>query len=67
LVQNQEMSLSKITNTDLSNENFPWLKSREIKINDIEVLALRVNYAGELGWELHIPMNKMSDSLRFII
>jgi dimethylglycine dehydrogenase len=53
--------LSKITNTDSSNENFPWLKSREIKINDTEVLALRVNYAGELGWELHIPMNKMSE------
>ena len=53
--------LTKITNTDLSNENFPWLKSKEIKITDIEVLALRVNYAGELGWELHMPMDKMSD------
>ena len=53
--------LTKITNTDLSNENFPWLKSKEIKINDIEVLALRVNYAGELGWELHMPMDKMSE------
>ena len=53
--------LTKITNTDLSNENFPWLKSKEIKINDIEVLALRVNYAGELGWELHMPMDKMGE------
>ena len=53
--------LSKITDTDLSNESFPWLKSKEIKINKIKVLALRVNYAGELGWELHVPMNKMNE------
>ena len=53
--------LAKITETDLSNENFPWLKSKEIKINNIDVLALRVNYMGELGWELHMPMDKMND------
>ena len=53
--------LAKITETDLSNENFPWLKSEEIKINNIDVLALRVNYMGELGWELHMPMEKMND------
>ena len=53
--------LAKITETDLSNENFPWLKSKKIKINNIDVLALRVNYIGELGWELHIPMEKMND------
>ena len=53
--------LTKITKTDLSNENFPWLKSKKIKINNIDVLALRVNYIGELGWELHMPMKKMND------
>ena len=53
--------LANITETDLSNENFPWLKSKEIKINNIDVLALRVNYMGELGWELHMPMEKMND------
>ena len=39
--------------------NFPWLKAKEIEINNINVLALRVNYMGELGWELHVSMNKM--------
>ena len=56
---NSRKVLQKITDTDLSNENFPWLKSKEIKIKDINVVALRVNYMGELGWELHHSMNDM--------
>ena len=51
--------LSQLTNDDLSNEHFPWLKGKEISINDIPVRALRINYLGELGWELHHPMNQM--------
>ena len=51
--------LSQLTNVDLSNEHFPWLKGKEISINDIPVRALRINYLGELGWELHHPMNQM--------
>ena len=52
--------LSQLTSTDLSNENFSWLKGKEILINEIPVKALRINYVGELGWELHHPMNKMN-------
>jgi len=51
--------LSQLTNTDLSNENFPWLKGKEISIDGIPVRALRINYLGELGWELHHPMNQI--------
>ena len=51
--------LSQLTNADLSNEHFPWLKGKEISINDIPVRALRINYLGELGWELHHPMHQM--------
>ena len=51
--------LSQLTNADLSNEHFPWLKGKEISINGISVRALRINYLGELGWELHHPMNQM--------
>ena len=53
--------LSQQTNADLSNEHFPWLKGKEISINDIPVRALRINYLGELGWELHHPMNQMEN------
>jgi dimethylglycine dehydrogenase len=34
-------------------------KGKEILINKIPVKALRVNYIGELGWELHHPMDQM--------
>jgi dimethylglycine dehydrogenase len=43
----------------LSNESFPWLRAREIRIAGHEVRALRVSYVGELGWELHPPIGAM--------
>ena len=45
--------LAKLTDTDLSNEAFGWLTGREIPVSGMPVRALRVNYVGELGWELH--------------
>ncbi len=51
--------LSQLTSQNLNNNDFPWLKGKEILINKIPVRALRVNYVGELGWELHHPMDKM--------
>lgn len=51
--------LSQLTSQNLNNNDFPWLKGKEILINKIPVRALRVNYVGELGWELHHPMNEM--------
>ena len=47
--------LQTITGADLSNEAFPWLSARWIEIEGARVLALRVSYVGELGWELHSP------------
>ena len=38
---------------DLSNEAFPYLTAREIELDDVPVLAQRISYAGELGWELY--------------
>jgi dimethylglycine dehydrogenase len=51
--------LSQLTSQNLNNNDFPWLKGKEILINKIPVRALRVNYVGELGWELHLPMSQM--------
>ena len=56
---NSRNVLSKITSENLDNNNFPWLRGKEIEINKIPVRALRINYMGELGWELHHPMNQM--------
>ncbi|HIM45773.1 MAG TPA: FAD-dependent oxidoreductase, partial [Alphaproteobacteria bacterium] len=52
-------SLAKITAAELTNENFRWLSGQFIEVADIELRALRVNYVGELGWELHVPMPDM--------
>ena len=42
--------------TALSNTRFPWLSMREIELGMCPVKAIRVAYTGELGWELHHPM-----------
>jgi len=42
--------------TVLSNKRFPWLSMREIELGMCPVRAIRVAYTGELGWELHHPM-----------
>jgi len=56
---NSRKVLSQLTSQNLNNNDFPWLKGKEILINKIPVRALRVNYVGELGWELHHPMKQM--------
>ena len=43
------------TDADLSNAAFPWLKAKEIEVAGVKLWAFRMSYAGELGWELHIP------------
>jgi dimethylglycine dehydrogenase len=40
----------------LSNKRFPWLSMREIELGMCPVRAIRVAYTGELGWELHHPI-----------
>jgi 4-methylaminobutanoate oxidase (formaldehyde-forming) len=47
--------VQSLTKDDLSNEAFPYLTAREITLGDVPVLALRVTYVGELGWELYAP------------
>jgi dimethylglycine dehydrogenase len=51
--------LSMLTTVNLDNEAFPWLAVRTIEIGYTKALALRVNYVGELGWELHIPVEHL--------
>ncbi|MBT9247007.1 FAD-dependent oxidoreductase [Gemmobacter fulvus] len=42
--------------TVLSNKRFPWLSCRDIELGMCPVRAIRVAYTGELGWELHYPI-----------
>lgn len=52
--------LSKLTDADLSNEAFPWLTGKKINVGPATAHALRVNFVGELGWELHMPMEQQN-------
>jgi glycine cleavage system aminomethyltransferase T/glycine/D-amino acid oxidase-like deaminating enzyme len=49
--------LSAVTDDEVTNEGFPFLTAREIEIAFAPVLVVRVGYVGELGWELHIPLD----------
>lgn len=51
--------LARVTTADLSTAAFPWLATREITIGSAAVRALRMTYVGELGWELHAPMQAL--------
>ncbi|MGD9913883.1 MAG: FAD-dependent oxidoreductase [Rhizobiaceae bacterium] len=48
--------LAGVTSSDVSNAGFPFGHVREIEIAGTSVRALRVTYVGELGWELHVPI-----------
>jgi|FEC22Drversion2_1045045.scaffolds.fasta_scaffold00074_14 sarcosine dehydrogenase len=52
---NSRELLSRLTREDLSNASFPFGTVREIGVAGAPVLALRITYVGELGWELHVP------------
>jgi dimethylglycine dehydrogenase len=47
--------LGACTDADLSNAGFRWLTGQQITVAGHEVWAMRMSYAGELGWELHMP------------
>jgi dimethylglycine dehydrogenase len=58
--------MQKVTDTDMSNAAFPWLSGQQIDIGWAPCLALRVNFVGELGWELHhaqVYQNTIFDAL----
>ena len=58
--------LERVSDADLSNESFRWLTSQDIRVGMAPVVAMRVNYVGELGWELHHPIeyqNHIFDAL----
>ncbi len=48
--------MARVTDVKLDNKSFPWLSGQEITIGVAPVLALRVNFVGELGWEIHHPL-----------
>ncbi len=58
---NARTLLSKVTDADVSNAAFPFGTAQTISIGMSEVRAVRITYVGELGWELHAPMECLAD------
>ncbi|WGP06610.1 FAD-dependent oxidoreductase [Bacillus subtilis] len=48
--------LGELTSADVSHEGFRFGTARRIEIGSLEVLASRISYVGDLGWELYVPM-----------
>ena len=48
--------LERLTRDEISNGGFPFGQARTLQLAGAPVTALRVTYVGELGWELHVPV-----------
>ncbi|MBY0516343.1 MAG: FAD-dependent oxidoreductase [Bacteriovoracaceae bacterium] len=59
--------LQTLTDTDLSNEAFPFRKAQEISIGFARVLLVRITYLGELGYELYIPSEQATHVYDLIV
>ena len=47
--------LQPLTDADLGNEAFPYMRAQQLSVGHVPCLAVRVTYVGELGWELYCP------------
>jgi glycine cleavage system aminomethyltransferase T len=50
--------LAGLTSDDMSHEAFPFASCRTIELDSLRVLASRISYVGELGWELYVPIEQ---------
>jgi glycine cleavage system aminomethyltransferase T/glycine/D-amino acid oxidase-like deaminating enzyme len=52
---NSRLLLQRVTDADVSAEGFPYFTAKRLSVGEVPVIALRVSYVGELGWELWAP------------
>jgi glycine cleavage system aminomethyltransferase T/glycine/D-amino acid oxidase-like deaminating enzyme len=50
--------LASVTSADVSHEGFPFASCRTIDVDSVRPLASRISYVGDLGWELHVPIEQ---------
>jgi glycine cleavage system aminomethyltransferase T/glycine/D-amino acid oxidase-like deaminating enzyme len=50
--------LASVTSNDVSHEGFPFAHCRTIEVGPLQVLASRISYVGDLGWELYVPVEE---------
>lgn len=51
--------LAMCSPAQLNNAEFPWLRAKQIQIAGVDCWAMRLSYAGELGWEIHTPRDNL--------
>jgi len=51
--------LAALTEDDISNEAFPWLSCRKLRLGQFDATVLRVGFTGELSYELHVPAENL--------
>ena len=56
--------LAKVADIDVSDKAFPWLTARRCSVGAAGLIAMRVNFVGELGYELHHPIEMQNYHLR---
>jgi glycine cleavage system aminomethyltransferase T len=50
--------LSAVTSFDVSNDGFPFAHWKQIELGPLTVMASRISYVGDLGWELYVPIEQ---------
>ena len=50
--------LASTTSDDVSHEGFPFASCRTIEMGSLRVMASRISYVGDLGWELYVPIEQ---------
>jgi glycine cleavage system aminomethyltransferase T/glycine/D-amino acid oxidase-like deaminating enzyme len=50
--------LASVTSDDVSNQGLPFARWRTIEVGPLEVMASRISYVGDLGWELYVPIEQ---------
>ena len=53
---NARKLLERLTDADLSNDAFGFMRSRRIPVAGIDAVAIRVSFSGDLGWEIYVPL-----------
>ena len=53
--------LGALTDTDLSSDGFPFMRSRRIAVAGIDAVAIRVSFSGDLGWEIYVPLERQAE------
>jgi glycine cleavage system aminomethyltransferase T/glycine/D-amino acid oxidase-like deaminating enzyme len=50
--------LASTTSANVSHDGFPFATCRDIEMGPLRVLASRISYVGDLGWELYVPIDQ---------